>query len=229
VNITRADGTRRLDDPNDVVRLEVEAALQSGMSVIPVLVQGATMPSAADLPDTLRPLASRNGQPVRYDPDFDTDVRRVMNALEPLLHVPAAPAARASASFASNPVSYGQPLPAPLVYPTYVTPGWVPAPYVTTVVNPPSVLTSNTRQVANSIALAAGALMIIVDSVLTIFAARAAYSANGGALNAVLVLIAIGFDIACLFVTSYRAVIQTRARGQANAPRYAPASTAPLW
>jgi hypothetical protein len=44
VTITDEEGKRRLDDPNDFVRLEIEAALQRGVLVIPILVRGAKMP-----------------------------------------------------------------------------------------------------------------------------------------------------------------------------------------
>ena len=40
------DNQRRLDDPNDFVRIEIEAALERNVRVIPVLVDGATMPQA---------------------------------------------------------------------------------------------------------------------------------------------------------------------------------------
>jgi hypothetical protein len=53
-------GGRRLDDPNDVVRLEVKTALERNIRVIPMLVQGATMPAEIDLPEELAPLARRN-------------------------------------------------------------------------------------------------------------------------------------------------------------------------
>ena len=79
---TSHEGTRRLDDPNDFVRLEVQAAVQRDIPVIPLLVGGAEMPSADSLPEGLRPLAFRNGIPIRPDPDFDNDVRRLMSALE---------------------------------------------------------------------------------------------------------------------------------------------------
>jgi hypothetical protein len=51
------DGRRRLENPNDVVRLELEFALQRQMLVIPVLLRGATMPSPEELPHSLAPLA----------------------------------------------------------------------------------------------------------------------------------------------------------------------------
>ena len=46
----RADGPPRIGDPGDFVALEVAAGLAKGMSVIPLLLDGATMPSAAQLP-----------------------------------------------------------------------------------------------------------------------------------------------------------------------------------
>src|SRR4051794_13559481 len=44
---------RRLDDPGDLVRLEVSTALERGVTVLPVLVQDAEMPQAGDLPEPL--------------------------------------------------------------------------------------------------------------------------------------------------------------------------------
>jgi hypothetical protein len=60
VAATDADGRPRLEDANDYVRLELEAALRRDILVIPVLVRNATMPRAADLPGELVPLAQRN-------------------------------------------------------------------------------------------------------------------------------------------------------------------------
>jgi hypothetical protein len=51
------DGGRRLDNPSDTHRLEVAAALNSDARVIPVLVEGASHPSQADLPEDLEVLA----------------------------------------------------------------------------------------------------------------------------------------------------------------------------
>jgi hypothetical protein len=50
-------GERRLDDPQDFVRIELVTALSRGIPVIPVLVGGATMPLAEDLPGALQALA----------------------------------------------------------------------------------------------------------------------------------------------------------------------------
>jgi hypothetical protein len=53
-------GARRLDNPKDYVRIEIEAALARDIRVIPVLIDAALMPSDDDLPDTLRSLTNRN-------------------------------------------------------------------------------------------------------------------------------------------------------------------------
>ena len=73
LTITDADGRRRLDDPHDFVRLEIEAALARNVRVIPILVDGARMPTAEELPNSLARLARRQAlelSPARFD--FDT-------------------------------------------------------------------------------------------------------------------------------------------------------------
>lgn len=55
-----AHGRRRLDDPNDYVRLEIASALGRQVRVIPALVDGAQMPGPADLPPDLVRLSRRN-------------------------------------------------------------------------------------------------------------------------------------------------------------------------
>jgi hypothetical protein len=84
VNTTDEQGKRRLDDSNDFVRLEVETGLRSGMAVVPVLVSYTPMPEASQLPPSLRPLVTRNGMVVRPDPDFNTDMARLISAIEQL-------------------------------------------------------------------------------------------------------------------------------------------------
>jgi TIR domain len=77
---TGADGGRRLDDPSDHVRAEVAEALQRGVRIIPVLVQRASMPSAAELPESIRALADRNA--IELDDDgWQSDVTRLADAI----------------------------------------------------------------------------------------------------------------------------------------------------
>lgn len=76
-----ANGTRRLDSPADYVRLEVGAALaRPDVRVIPVLVEGATMPRADQLPEILRPLAHRQAVAL-YDEDWNAGVDRLASAI----------------------------------------------------------------------------------------------------------------------------------------------------
>lgn len=65
-------GARRLDDPDDFVRIEIERALARDIPVVPVLIGGATMPPASALPDELKPLTRRQATPIgrgRVDED----------------------------------------------------------------------------------------------------------------------------------------------------------------
>lgn len=80
----RAAGGRRLDQADDFVRLEIAAALASGKPVIPVLVSGATMPGAADLPPALAGLARRQAV-VLSDTGWRGDVERLVTGLRELL------------------------------------------------------------------------------------------------------------------------------------------------
>jgi TPR repeat protein len=81
VAIKDSDEKRRLDDPADFVRREVEIALSSGIPVVPVLVSNAKMPTEPELPDSLRPLVVRHGISVRPDPDFHKDINSLINRL----------------------------------------------------------------------------------------------------------------------------------------------------
>ena len=75
-------GRRRIDDTKDFVRIEIEAALEKKIPVIPVLVRGASVPTENDLPASLVPLSYRNGIAVRPDPDFHRDMDRLIAGLE---------------------------------------------------------------------------------------------------------------------------------------------------
>ena len=77
-------GGRRLDNPDDFVAIEIAAALARDIQVIPVLVDGARMPKASELPDSLKPLARRQAVEVRhahFGHDAEALVARMREAL----------------------------------------------------------------------------------------------------------------------------------------------------
>ena len=82
VDASDVTGKRRLEDPDDFVRVEIESALDKGIPVIPLLVRGAQMPVEEDLPLSLRKLVYRNGLQIRPDPDFHHDMDRLVSALD---------------------------------------------------------------------------------------------------------------------------------------------------
>ena len=89
-------GRSRLLDPDDFVRIEVEAGLERDVAVIPVLVGGAAMPKRENLPESLHPLVYRNAIALRADPDFAGDMQRLIRALESILASPVAAAGKAN-------------------------------------------------------------------------------------------------------------------------------------
>jgi TIR domain len=115
--LTIADerGRRRLDDPDDFVRLEIEAALARNVRVIPILVDGARMPRAEELPDRLSRLVRR--QALELSPArFDHDAGRLLKVLDmTLAEVRAAQqdAASAVAPSAKTPATSTEELPGP--------------------------------------------------------------------------------------------------------------------
>jgi hypothetical protein len=79
-----AQGNRRLDDEADTHRSEIVAALRSDVRVVPVLVGGASMPKASDLPEPLRDLVHRNAAIIE-DRRFASDVASLQEALRGLV------------------------------------------------------------------------------------------------------------------------------------------------
>jgi hypothetical protein len=78
---TDAAGQKRLENPDDYVRTEIATALKRNIRVIPLLIQGAAMPSARELPDDLAPLSRRNAFEI-HDSSWRDDIRRLVTALE---------------------------------------------------------------------------------------------------------------------------------------------------
>jgi TIR domain len=81
VKTTNREGRRRLLDPEDMVRIEIETALRRDLRIVPVLVEDAGMPRPQDLPPSLEPLCYRSALPVRPDPEFQPDMQRLVVAL----------------------------------------------------------------------------------------------------------------------------------------------------
>jgi hypothetical protein len=96
---------RRLDQVNDRVRIEVESALLRRMPVIPVLVDGARMPEAGELPPTLTQLAYQNSREVQPNPHFQADINRLIDSIAQF-GVP-----RVTTGAVVNPPQVYQPLP----------------------------------------------------------------------------------------------------------------------
>lgn len=81
IDIRDGEGNRRLDNPHDFVRLEVAAALDRGILVIPALVREANMPKPTDLPDGLTALTRRNAVQIS-DHNFHHDLTKLINSLD---------------------------------------------------------------------------------------------------------------------------------------------------
>jgi tetratricopeptide (TPR) repeat protein len=75
-------GPARIDDQDDPVRIELETALQRGIPTIPVLVGGAGMPKAEDLPDTLKRLSFHNAAEVDSARDFHSHMDRLIRSID---------------------------------------------------------------------------------------------------------------------------------------------------
>jgi hypothetical protein len=74
-------GNRRLDSPDDFVRLEIEAALERKVRVIPILIGNATMPRGDQVPASLAPLVRR--QALQLSPNrFEFDLGRLLPVLD---------------------------------------------------------------------------------------------------------------------------------------------------
>jgi formylglycine-generating enzyme required for sulfatase activity len=79
---------RRIDDPRDFVRIEIEAALERKLPVIPILIDHARMPGETDLPPSLALLAYRNALDLGPGRDFHHNLDRLINGIERLLQRP---------------------------------------------------------------------------------------------------------------------------------------------
>jgi YVTN family beta-propeller protein len=80
---SRAGGQPRIQDPDDNVRLEIEAGLRCGVPVFPVLIHTAGLPASGVLPDGVRPMLRRNASQLSRT-HWRIDVERLITAIEKL-------------------------------------------------------------------------------------------------------------------------------------------------
>jgi len=81
LTVADADGRRRLDDPTDWVRMEIETALARGIRVIPVLVDGASMPRPEQLPPAMAGLTRRQAVELSHA-HFSADIARLVHVVD---------------------------------------------------------------------------------------------------------------------------------------------------
>jgi hypothetical protein len=81
LTMTDGEGRRRIDDPDDFVRVEIEAALSRNVRVVPILVYGARMPRVHDLPGSLAGLVRRQALELTAT-HFDADLTRLLKVLD---------------------------------------------------------------------------------------------------------------------------------------------------
>ena len=82
--LTDEDGGRRLDNPDDFVRFEVKTALDRGVRVIPVLIDGARPLRQQQLPADLHKLARLNAHKLTYD-RYQDDTDRLLDLIHRVL------------------------------------------------------------------------------------------------------------------------------------------------
>ncbi|MDQ1694218.1 MAG: hypothetical protein QOH85_1753 [Acidobacteriaceae bacterium] len=99
-------GRRRLEDPNDFVRIELASALRRDIPVIPVLVRGAKMPDIEQLPPDLKELVYRNAVELTHA-RWKSDVQLLIRALRPYLDVPGRDTPSTSRAPTNGPLTNG--------------------------------------------------------------------------------------------------------------------------
>lgn len=82
LQVTDESGRPRLESATDYVRIELEAALERGVPVIPILVGAAQVPSVSNLPSSLSDLAFRQSVSIRSGSDFVRDLERLETEIE---------------------------------------------------------------------------------------------------------------------------------------------------
>jgi hypothetical protein len=97
IDVAGESGGRRLDEPRDMVRFEIETALKGEKKIIPVLMNGAIMPRPDELPESIRRLGRLQAFDLRhsrYDDDVGALVEEIQSKLDEVAAVKAARATR---------------------------------------------------------------------------------------------------------------------------------------
>lgn len=129
IDISDAQGRRRLDDPQDWIRQEIATALSRNVRVVPVLLEGAPIPAAASLPSDLQPLVRRQAFELS-DTRWRGDLQRLATALAripELSRIDVAPPASAAAA-PSPPITPPPPPARPPAFAPVPAPAPMPAP-----------------------------------------------------------------------------------------------------
>lgn len=96
-------GKKRIDDPDDWIRIEIETALQREIPVVPILLDGTPLPQAGDLPPSLLPLIRRQAFELDQT-SFRSDAKRLITAMDQVIQAKSRQSAKASEKPAPAPV-----------------------------------------------------------------------------------------------------------------------------
>ena len=83
-------GNRRINDPDDLVRIEIATAIERNIQVIPVLFDNIPMPTNAELPENLKSLPRRQFVEIETT-RFEADVKKLADAIKELMPPEPAP------------------------------------------------------------------------------------------------------------------------------------------
>jgi TIR domain len=190
---TDAAGTARMSQESDPVRAEVEAALARNMTVIPVLVDGAKMPSSAELPASFNEFASLNAAEVATGRDFHPHLDRLIRAIDQTAQVRAIPGSPpAAAAGAADTRGPAPPAGAGRADTAAAAPGSWPADLVRYLILPIVILLVAHHVIVNSLDLDAEYLRIVTIGVPFAFGFLLSWQAGRGAAASVAIAAALG-------------------------------------
>lgn len=84
LEVTDKNGNRRINDPDDLVRIEIATAIDRNIQVIPVLFDNIPMPTSSELPDNLKSLPRRQFVEIETT-RFEADVKKLADAIKELM------------------------------------------------------------------------------------------------------------------------------------------------